>query len=191
MKKRRTLKPYGRFDWLWRSCFTIEHAESTWALDVDFFDSWGRVYLYRDGLEYDRGVANGWTGNKKVTFDLGDATLHVQTSLYGMRQADLEVDGQLHQMRPVDGSAEAWRGNLERNHPLLHRILDITSWTILVIALINLTPTLVNFGIDRWGWGITPIFSLPPALDTALTIAGILAGIDRALRFKYKWWLDG
>ena len=70
-----------------------------------------------------------------------------------------------------------------------HALLGATAWFVLAVALVTQVPNLLNGVGSLTGWTV-PTFGLPPWLDGFLSVAGILAGLDRGLRMKHTPLLD-
>lgn len=182
----RELPPWRWWHALYRSVMGVEHAGARWHIDVDFFDWDEKVHLYRDHRQ-DR-VQRG-----RARFELDDgARIEAAMSTYGLRRAHLVLpDGTERQLEPAPGTAERWRANLERDHPMLSRRVSIVSWTVLVVALALQVPQLLALGSTTTGWyDLTAEISLPAWLNTPLFVAGVLAGVERALRLRYHWLID-
>ena len=80
-------------------------------------------------------------------------------------------------LTPADGTAEAWRLQLERERPELSRLIGVISWIVLVVALLTDIPQLIG------------LIALPTAVNILLGVAALAAAIERALRFKSNRWL--
>ena len=180
------LRPMRWWHPLYRSVFGIEHDGARWDIEVDFFDWDEKVALYRNGIQ--NRIPKG-----KSRFELPDGSrIEAAMSTYGMRRARLvESGGTKRQLTPAEGTAERWRADLDRDRPQLSRTIGVVSWTIVVIALLLQIPQLAELGAELTGWyEFTSPISLPAWLNTPLTIAGVLAGLERALRLRYNWLLD-
>lgn len=171
---------------LYRSVMGTDHGGVRWDVDMDFFEWRDTFVLYRDGRQ-DR-VQHG-----TAAFRLPDgARIEAAMSTYGLRRAHLVLpDGTERALEPAPGTAERWRADLDDRHPVLSRRLGTASWTVLVIALVLQVPQLVALVSELTGWfAFTAPISLPSWLNTPLTFAAALAGIERALRLRYHWLLD-
>lgn len=180
------LPPWRWWHPLHRSVMGVEHGGSRWHIDVDFFDWDEKVHLYRDGRQ-DR-VQRG-----KARFELPTgARIEAALSTYGLRRAHLVLpDGTERQLEPAPGTAERWRADLEREHPTVSQWLGRISWAVLVVALLLQLPQLVALVSTLTGWfEFSSPVTLPGWLNTPLSVAGVLAGIERALRLRYHWLLD-
>ncbi len=172
--------------WMWRGVFGTEHAGHRWDIEVDYFDWDEKVALYRDGVQerVQRGTSR---------FDLDDgARIEVAWSTFGLKRAHLvRWEGTEVQLEGAPGTAERWRSDLDRDNPTLSRQLAAASWTVLVLALLLQVPQLLELVANGTGWfSFTSPVTLPSSLNTPLTIAGALAGLERALRLRYHWLLD-
>lgn len=186
------LKPVTGLQWLWRGQFETEVAGHTYAVDVDYFDIGEKSRLYRDGVQ----VA---VGGNPATFELDqtDGTrIETRMSLYGMSRAHVISPAGEEQMQPASGTMEAWRANLHRNHRALSLAIGAVSFLVLVLALVIEVPQLLEaWSQSTWwasmtGWRPSAPVTLSPAANFALTVAGVAAGLERALRLKHNWLLD-
>jgi hypothetical protein len=160
---------------------------STATVDVDHTS--GRASLYRD----DRHVR---TADMPVRFPLGPDSIEVASSRSGMQRIHLvSANGSERRLDPAPGTPEHWRAQLSRRHPGVGRALAAGAVLVLVVDLILLAPQLLEVvthlpvWADRFGSFVSPI-SLPTQVNTALTIAAALAGIERALTFRHHRLLD-
>jgi hypothetical protein len=79
-----------------------------------------------------------------ATFRLGaGAAIEASTSVLGMRRVDLVVEDEATMLTPVEGTAEGWRLQLERERPRVSRLIGAISWTVLVVALVYEVPQLI------------------------------------------------
>ena len=198
------LKPFRWWQGLWRSVFGIEHEGTRWDIDVDFLDWNERVALYRDGRQHRTQVL-------PARFKLDDATIEVRTSTWGMRRAHLvAADKREQQLTPVPGTSERWRADLERRRPGVSRAISVTSLLVLLSVIVLQLPQGIEWLADVSSeiapglpQSLEPMadlleaftFTSPWHLDgwvnTVLFVGGTLALLERALRLRYSWWLDG
>jgi hypothetical protein len=154
-----------------------------WTVDLDYFDFGENLHLFRDGAEVE-------VQKSPATFHLGrSATIEAATSILGMRRVDLVVDGEATMLTPVEGTAEAWRFQLERERPGVSRLIGAISWTVLAVALVYEVPQLIALIGRAIGADFEPPVTLPGAATFALGIAALAAALERALRFKSSRWL--
>ena len=178
-----SLLPLGGWDIVSRGRFETRHAGHVWTVDLDYFDVGNKLHLYRDGVEAE-------VQKSPATFRLGEsAAIEASMGLLGMRQVDLVVDGETTMLTPVDGTAEAWRLGLEREHPEVSRLIGGISWIVLLFALIYEVPQLIALVGTAIGADLDPPFTLPGAADFTLGLAALAAALERALRFKSNRWL--
>lgn len=183
MAESRSLRPLGGWDLVARGRFRVRHGGHVWTVDLDYFDVRERLSLYRDGVRVE-------VQSSPATFVLEDgATILASMSLLGMRQVDLVVEGQTTPLLPVDGTAEAWRFRLERERPVLSRLIGVISWTVLVLALVYEVPQVIALLGGAVGADVDPPLTLPGAVNTALGLLALAAALERALRFKSSRWL--
>lgn len=169
---------------LWRSVFEIDHAGHRYACDVDLLDFDEKIHFYENGRRVQ-------TQEAPARFDVPGGVIEVGVSMYGVNRAHLVLSsGDEQIMTPAPGTAERWRWDLARHRPTLSAVIGWTAWTILVIALMLQFLQLAEWGLPRFGFDFTSPISLPVWLNTTLSIAGILAAIDRALQLKNHWLLD-
>ena len=178
------LRPTKQTDVFWRGLYGASHAGSAYVVDVDYFDIRERVRLYRDGVLADE-------RRSPATFDLGGgATIRASMALYGMKRAELTVDGAAPaKLVPLAGTAEAKRMAFDRERPALSTLIAALSWIVLAIAAITQVPNMLN-GIGRVVGFSVPAFALPDWLNLVLGVLGIAAALDRALRMKHNPLLD-
>ena len=110
-------------------------------------------------------------------------------SLLGMRQVDLVVEGETTMLTPVEGTAEGWRLQLERERPGLSRLIGAIAWIVLAVALVYEVPQLIALIAGVMGADFEPPVMLPGAANFVLGIAALAAALERALRFKSNRWL--
>ncbi|WP_413452392.1 hypothetical protein AA0Y32_11000 [Georgenia phoenicis] len=180
------LRPVRGLQWLWRGVLGTEHAGARWDVEVDFLDWDEKVHLYRDGVQ-----ERVQRGTSAFVLDDG-ARIEVRWSTYGLRRAHLvHVDGTEVPLVPAPGTAERWRADLDHERPGLSRRLALASWTVLVLALLLQVPQLLELGAGVTGWyAFTSPVELPAWLNTPLSVAAVLAGLERALRLRHHWLLD-
>lgn len=83
----------------------------------------------------------------------GGARIEVAWSTYGLRRACLVTgDGSKQQLTPAPGTAERWRAEFDRDHPVLSRRLGMVSWMILGLALVLQVPQVLAVAAQVTGW---------------------------------------
>jgi hypothetical protein len=178
-----SLRPLGAWDLVSRGRFETRHDGHVWTVDVDYFDFGEKAHLYRDGVEVE-------VQKSPATFALGDsATINASMGILGMREIDLVVEGKTSQLTPVDGTAEAWRLQLERERPGVSRLIGAISWIVLAFALVYEVPQLIALIGGALGADVDTPFTLPGAANLIFGLAALAAALERALRFKSNRWL--
>lgn len=176
-------RPVRGWQVLWRSGFATWHRGHEYVVDVDFLDWDERIRLYRDR----RLVGEQ---RRRAVFDLpGGAAVEARLSTYGMRYVRLVDGDDVRDLDPLPGTAEAWRDRLHADHPDASRALGAVSWTVLVVALLTQVPQLLGLLSGVTGWD-PPALVLPGAVNTVLSVGGVAAAVERALRRRYHPLLD-
>jgi hypothetical protein len=178
-------RPVRGWGVLWRSAFVVWHGGHEYVVDVDFLDWDERIRLYRDRRLVDE-------QRSRARFDLPGVRIEARMSLYGMRYVRVvDAVGNVGDVPPMPGTAEAWRDRMDRERPTASRAVGITAWVVLVVALVTQVPQLLDLVSGFTGW--TPPFvpDLPPSVNTVLSVAGVVAAVDRGLRRRYHPLLDG
>lgn len=167
---------------------TVAEAERTgFVVDVDHLDA--KASLYADGRQ--TGFAE-----PPVLFPVPGGVIDVQTTSYGMRRAHLVLDsGDERQLVPHPATAEAWRARLAERHPTVHRSLGAAAVVVLLVALVLGVPQLAEYvtradAVSELVGTFTSPVTLPAWANTGLLVAGVLAGIERALTMRHHWLVD-
>lgn len=184
------LRPVKGLQWIWRGQFETEVDGHTYAVDVDYLDWDEKSRLYRDGTQVE-------VSGNPARFELApDAQIEAKMTLYGMSRAHVVTPDGDRQMQPSPGTAERWRADLHRDHPRASIVIGVVSFAVLALALVIEVPQLLELWSrsDWWAtmtdWRPTAPVSLSPPANLALTLAGVVAGLERALRLKHNWVLD-
>ena len=178
-------RPVRGWGVLWRSAFVLRHGGHEYVVDVDFLDWDERIRLYRDRRLVDE-------QRSRASFDLGGTVLEARMSLYGMRYVRVvDAVGDVRDVAPMLGTAEAWRDRMNRERPTASRAIGVVAWVVLAVALVTQVPQLLDVVSGFTGW--TPPFvpDLPASVNTVLSVAGVVAAVDRGLRRRYHPLLDG
>lgn len=165
-----------------------------WSVDVrligDSDDGDVRARLYRDGIH----IA---TSKLPAGFPVPGGRIEVRASAFGLKRCHfIGDDGTVRQLTPDPVSAEGRRARLHRDRPGLSRAIGVVSVVVLVIALVLGIPQLLEQVTsippvaEAVGTFASPI-RLPAWLNTGLVVATIIASVERALRLRYNWLLDG
>ncbi|MFE6236832.1 hypothetical protein [Cellulosimicrobium sp. NPDC057862] len=178
-------RPVRGWGVLWRSAFVLWHGGHEYVVDVDFLDWDERIRLYRDRRLVDE-------QRSRARFDLPGVRIEARMSLYGMRYVRVvDAVGDVRDVPPMAGTAEAWRDRMDRERPTASRAVGVAAWVVLVVALVTQVPQLLDLVSGFTGW--TPPFvpDLPASANTVLSVAGVVAAVDRGLQRRYHPLLDG
>lgn len=182
------LRPMQWWELLHRTVFGIEHAGHRFVVDVRFLDDEAR--LHTDGVQTAR------ARDLPVTFSVPGGEIEVATSLYGLKRMHLRTDdGEERTLRPARYTAEAWRAELARRRPALSRAIATTAVVVLLVGLVVLLPavlervTTLDAVAARVGTFTSP-WDLPAWASTTLTVAGVVAAVERALTLRNHWLID-
>lgn len=186
------LKPLRSSEVLWRGLYEVNYEESSYIVEVDYFDLKETVRLYRDEHLIDE-------QRSPARFILnGGAVIDAAMALYGMKKVQLiERHGSKQTLRPLPGTAEAQRLYFDREHPHISRTIAVLAWIILVVALVTQIPNMINGLANLFQYlpialqiPLVPTFSLPGWVNIVLSFVGIIAGIDRGLRMVHNPLID-
>lgn len=179
------LKPIQPWEALWRSAFAIDRHGHTWTVGVHYLEDEDKaIRLYRDGEFLEQ-------GRSPARFELpAGAVIEVATTFYKLKHVRLVDGGEVVDLQPVPGSAEAWRARLAREYPKASRVADTLSWTVLLVAFLTQVPQLIGLVAGLFGVTVPFGLSLPGWLNTTLSFLGLAAAVDRSLSMKYNPWID-
>ncbi len=196
----RALKPFRWWQLFSRALFrlrlTTAHSRPvTYAVEVSHWEnqwSWSdeaRAFLYVDGRL-------GAESTLPAAFPVRGGHIEVDMSGFGVKRCHyVTAEGAEQQLMPDPHSAEGRRAYLERAHPTLSRGISAASVMLLLVGVALLIPQLIEaiFLIPpvarQLGTYSSPI-QLPIWLNVALAIGTAAASTERALRMRYRWWLD-
>ena len=160
---------------------------------MDFFDVDERIRLYEDGSLVDE-------QRSRARFLLPDGragmpdelrpTIEARLSMFGMRYVRLVDGGEAHDLQPVPGTGEAWREQMDARYPTASRVAGVVAWVVLAVALATQVPQLLDLVGGLTGWEPPFVLDLPAGVNAVLSVAGLLAALDRALRRRYHPLLD-
>jgi len=196
----RALKPFRWWQPLSRVLFSLplrdgDGRQVVHAVDVRyaqrFFseDGKGRAHLYLDGRHHAESAL-------PAAFPVQGGTIEVALTAFGLRRCHyVTAGGAEHQLVPDRRSAEGRRARLDRDHPVLSRLIGLCSLVLLAVPALLLVPQLLEavFQVppvaQRFGTFTSPV-QLPVWLNTALALGAAAASTERALRLRYNWLLD-
>ncbi|GAA2096383.1 hypothetical protein GCM10009801_65900 [Streptomyces albiaxialis] len=195
-------RPLRRFRW-WqlpgRALFHLPPARhdghgAAYAVDVRHWQNQasGKVeaHLYRDGRLHAE-------SRLPAAFPVPGGTIEVAMSGFGIKRCHFVSEGGTErQLVPDPASAEGRRARLDRNHPALSRGIAAFSVLMLLIGagllVLQIAEPVSEIPpvASRVGTFGSPLH-LPLWLNTALGAAAAASSVERALRLRYHWLLDG
>lgn len=190
----RRLRTFHWWHGLWRTRFVGTYAAPgeephEYTVEVSYFDLEGRVELYRDGVQHA-------TATAPAVFPVPGGVIDVAMSTFGMKRVHLVLDsGGEHQLRAAPRTMEHGRAVLHRRHPTLSRWIARTAIAVLLVGLVLVVPqllervTTIPEVAERVGTFTSPI-SMPSWLNLTLGLAGVAAGLERALTLRNHWLID-
>nr|WP_217641536.1 hypothetical protein [Actinopolyspora alba] len=169
-------------------------AQVDYAVDVRHWQNQGsgevEAHLYLDDRQHA-------VSKLPAAFPVEGGTIEVAMSCFGIKRCHyVTTDGTESQLLPDPRSAEGRRARLDREHPVVSRGIGLLS---LILLLIGACPLLLQIVepvsqippiAQRFGSFESPI--QPPLwLNLTLGASAAVAGVERALRLRYHWLLDG
>jgi hypothetical protein len=194
-------RPLERFRWwqqLSRSLFYLsvtgaDGRRVVYAVDVrPAGDHDGRVRadLYVDGRHHA-------VSRVPAAFPVEGGRIEVAASAFGLKRCHyVTSDGAETRLVPDPASAAGRRARLERDHPAVSRVVGRVSAVLLVLGLGAVALELVDVigrippVVERSGGFEAPVH-LPLWLTTTLGFGAVVASVERGLRLRYHWLLDG
>jgi len=156
----------------------------------DASDGVVRARLYVDGALH-------LVSRVPARFPVEGGHIEVRVSANGLRRCHVVADdGAERQLVPDPRSAEGRRLRFARDHPAASRFVGALSGTVLLVGVgvnglqvaepISRVPPLAQ----NLGTFDSPLH-LDPWVNVALGLAAALGAVERALRLRYHWLLDG
>ncbi|QIK10858.1 hypothetical protein G7Z12_37185 [Streptomyces sp. ID38640] len=195
----RPLKPFRWWQMTFRALFYLrltndDGRQTVYAVDVRHWQNQSsgevKAHLYLDGRQHAQ-------SKLPAAFPVPGGTVEVRMSAFGLKRCHyVTAKGAEHQLVPDRDSAEGRRAHFDRAHPALSRWIGLLSSIVLVIALALLisqlieTVTQVEPVAQRIGTFTSPI-DLPVWLNITIGAGAAAASMERALRLRYSWLLDG
>ncbi|WP_028280833.1 hypothetical protein [Arthrobacter sp. H5] len=132
-----------------------------------------------------------------AAFPVQGGTVEVAMSAVGVKRCHyVTAGGAEHQLSPDPKSAEGRRARLDSEHPALSRSIGSFSVILLIIGVVLLLLQIagpisqIPPIAERIGTFESPLH-LPLWLNIALGAGTAVASMERALRLRYSWLLDG
>ncbi|WP_137754710.1 hypothetical protein [Agrococcus sp. SGAir0287] len=185
----RALRPMRHVQFLWRTQLGIDHDGSRWVVEQDSADGEERIELYRDGVQVAKATS-------PARFELPGARIEARIASGRVRRARLVTSSGARRMTPERGTAEHGRARFAERFPVASAVVAAVSFTIVVGAAILELPQLVELVTnlepvrDRLGWSFVSPIRLPADWNVGITIAGVVASIERGWRFKHIPFVD-
>lgn len=188
------LKPYRFWQVFARSLFYLRMRFPTgshrvYAVNVDYFDGESKSDLYVDGRHYAR-------SHLPAVFPIPGGHIEVATSFYGLRRMHFVSDqGREQVLVPDAKSAEGIRARADRRFPRSSKLLGVmavvTLLAVLPLGLVQLVEMITHLEPVRQHVGSfsSPV-TLPAWANTTATVAGLLAGMERALMLRNHRLID-
>lgn len=145
--------------------------------------------LYRDGVQLYR-------ANLPTTFPVPGGVIEVATSPFGLKRMHfVSDDGGERTLRPDRRSQEGLRARFEQRFPRTSAVIGAVAIAVLLVvlaggllqgleALTKIPPV-----AERVGTFTSPV-DLPAWANVTMVVAGMLSGVERALRLRHHWLLD-
>lgn len=165
--------------------------DAIYAVDVRTHDDGDpRAHLYRDG-------AQAVVSKLPAKFAVEGGVIQVAMGTYGLRRMHyVTPDRSERRLTPHPRSAIGRRLRLEQTHPVASRWIAAAAIVVLLVGVgVNL-PQLVQVIseippiAERFGTFVSPI-QLPLWLNITFGAGAALASMERGLRLRYHWMLDG
>lgn len=196
----RSLKRFRWWHMLSRALFYLpsdsEGRPVVYAVDVPYWqrvltdDGNGKAHLYRDGVHHAR-------SKLPAAFPVEGGTIEVVPTSFGLKRCHYVIEGgPARRLVPDERSAEGRRARLDREHPVLSRLIGTLSLITLVIsgslALLQIVEALTAVPpvAQRLGTFISPL-DLPIGLNAVLALCASTAAVERATRLRWNALLDG
>lgn len=162
-----------------------------YAVDVRTHDDGDpRAHLYRDGAQI-------IVSRLPARFAVEGGVIQVAAGSYGLRRMHyVTPDRSERRLTPHPRSAIGRRVRLEQTHPVASGWIAAASIVVLLVGVGVNVPQLVQViseippVAERFGTFVSPIH-LPLWLNLTLGAGAALASMERGLRLRYHWMLDG
>ncbi|WP_231445368.1 hypothetical protein [Brevibacterium zhoupengii] len=148
-----------------------------------------KVFLYRNGRQHA-------VSRAPAVFPVEGGAIEVAASNFGLKRCHFVSDaGTEWQLHPDAHSAEGRRARFDDRRPQLSRVIGVVSILALlvgvglllqqiVVPILRIPPIAEQIG------PVEPLIRLPLWLSLSLGLIAAIASTERALRMRYRWWLD-
>lgn len=171
-----------------------------------------------DGRPADYAVSVGYLGDSKTgevmarlyldgrlhaesktpaVFPVPGGVIEVATSAFGLKRCHYVTEGgAARQLVPDPRSAEGRRARFDGSHPVWSRWIGVISLILIaigvVLVLLELAERLTAIPpvAESIGAFVSPV-QLPLWLTITLGAGAVAGSTERALRLRYRWYLDG
>ncbi|WP_313817537.1 hypothetical protein [Citricoccus sp.] len=131
-----------------------------------------------------------------AVFPVPGGVIEVATSAFGLKRCHYVTEEGARQLVPDSRSAEGRRARFDRSHPVWSRWIGVISLILIgigvVLVLLELAEQLTAIPpvAESIGAFVSPVH-LPLWLTIALGAGAVAGSTERALRLRYRWYLDG
>ncbi|VXB86519.1 hypothetical protein [Citricoccus sp. K5] len=132
-----------------------------------------------------------------AVFPVPGGVIEVATSAFGLKRCHyVTEDGTARQLVPDPRSAEGRRARFDSSHPEWSRWIGVISLILIgigvVLVLLELAEQLTAIPpvAESIGAFVSPVH-LPLWLTITLGVGAVAGSTERALRLRYRWYLDG
>lgn len=196
----RALKPFRWWQPLSRAVMSTELEDevgkrAVYTVDVPYWmriatsDGRGKAYLYADGVQRA-------SSRLPAGFPVPGGFIDVQGTSFGLKRCHYVADdGTVRQLVPEPRSAEGRRAALESKHPVISRLLGLTSLVLVLFSLVLGAPQVIELLSevppvhDRFGEFTSPI-QLGVWANVTLGLCFATASVERATRLQHHALLD-
>lgn len=194
----RNLPAFRWWQLLGRSLFHLERVDAegsfvSYAIDARQWktdeNGYLKVSLYRNDRQYA-------VSRVPAVFPVEGGNIEVAASNFGLKRCHfVSADGTEELLRPDGRSAEGRRARLDEHRPRLSRAIGIISALVLLVGVALLlqeiaVPVLRIPPIAERIGPVDPLFTMPLWATIGIGVVTALASTERALRMRYRWWLD-
>lgn len=194
----RSLPAFRWWQLFGRSLFHLERVDAegrpvSYAIDARQWktdeNGYLKVFLYRNDRQHA-------VSRVPAVFPVEGGTIEVAASNFGLKRCHFVAGGGAEeQLRPDGRSAEGRRARFDEHRPRLSRAVGVVSALVLLVGVALLlqeiaVPVLRIPPIAEKIGPVEPLFTMPLWVTISIGVVTALASTERALRMRYRWWLD-